>query len=123
MDDSVQDELVRALVHTPAGSWGTDAEDGDASPAGSEDEEGRDPAASPWFTRRERTLLDYADRVTLAPASVTEPHIAALRAVGLDDRAIHDACSIIAYFAFVNRIADGLGVDLENDREWKDGPG
>ena len=50
-------------------------------------------------------------------------HIEALRAAGFDDRAIHDACAIIAYFAFVNRMADGLGVELEEDeREWKDGP-
>jgi alkylhydroperoxidase family enzyme len=39
--------------------------------------------------------------------------IESLREVGLDDRAIHDACAIVSYFAFVNRIADGLGVELE----------
>jgi hypothetical protein len=33
---------------------------------------------------------------------------------GLDDRAIHDLCAIVAYFNFVNRIADGLGVELED---------
>ncbi len=38
----------------------------------------------------------------------------ALRTAGFDDRAIHDACAIVAYFAFVNRIADGLGVELES---------
>jgi hypothetical protein len=27
---------------------------------------------------------------------------------------IHDAAAVIAYFAFVNRLADGLGVDLES---------
>ena len=30
-----------------------------------------------------------------------------------DDRAIHDICAIVAYFAFVNRMADGLGVELK----------
>jgi len=44
---------------------------------------------------------------------VTSAHIDALRSVGYDDRAIHDACAIIGYFAFVNRIADGRGVQLE----------
>jgi alkylhydroperoxidase family enzyme len=44
---------------------------------------------------------------------MTAAHAQALRDVGLDDRAIHDACIVIAYFAFVNRIADGLGVELE----------
>ena len=36
-----------------------------------------------------------------------------LRSRGLDDRGIHDICAITAYFAFVNRMADGLGVELE----------
>jgi len=38
-----------------------------------------------------------------------------LRAAGFDDAAIHDACAIVAYFAFVNRTADGLGVELEDE--------
>ncbi len=32
---------------------------------------------------------------------------------GLDDRAISDATQVISYFNYINRIADGLGVDLE----------
>jgi alkylhydroperoxidase family enzyme len=36
-----------------------------------------------------------------------------LSAEGLSDAAIHDAAAIIAYFNFVNRIAQGLGVELE----------
>ena len=59
------------------------------------------------------SLLAYADKLTLTPAAVGAADVDALRAIGLDDRAIHDACAIVAYFAFVNRIADGLGVELE----------
>ncbi len=44
---------------------------------------------------------------------MTEADVLALRTAGFDDRAIHDGCAIVAYFAFVNRIADGLGVELE----------
>lgn len=44
---------------------------------------------------------------------MSRTHIDALRYAGYDDRAIHDAWAIIGYFAFVNRIADGLGVALE----------
>ncbi len=68
---------------------------------------------SPALSHREHALVMYADLLTLTPAAVTADDIAALRSVGMDDRAIHDACAIIAYFAFVNRIADGLGVELE----------
>ncbi len=62
---------------------------------------------------REQALLAYADKLTLTPASITRDDIDRMRDAGLDDRAIHDACAIVAYFAFVNRIADGLGVELE----------
>lgn len=61
----------------------------------------------------DRALLDYASRLTRTPAEVGPADPAALRAAGFDDRAIHDACAITAYYAFVNRIADGLGVELE----------
>jgi len=75
----------------------------------------RDVPADLDVTLRERALLAYADKVTHAPATTTAADIGPLRAQGLDDRAIHDACCIIAYFAFVNRVADGLGVELEGE--------
>lgn len=36
-----------------------------------------------------------------------------LRAHGSDDHAILDICQVTAYFNFANRLADGLGVELE----------
>jgi alkylhydroperoxidase family enzyme len=39
--------------------------------------------------------------------------VAALRAAGLDDVAIHDVAQIAALFNYYNRIADGLGIDPE----------
>ena len=58
-------------------------------------------------------MLDYAIKLTVSPSEIGENDINTLRAMGFDDRAIHDICAITAYFAFVNRIADGLGVELE----------
>ncbi len=40
-----------------------------------------------------------------------------LRAVGLDDVAIHDAIQVIAYFNYINRVAEGVGTDPEPDWE------
>lgn len=71
------------------------------------------PVTAPHLRASEQALLAYADTLTLAPSRVTNAQIDALREVGYDDRGIHDACAIISYFAFVNRIADGLGVALE----------
>ena len=58
-------------------------------------------------------MLDYAVKLTHAPGDMIEADVSSLRAQGFDDRAIHDICAITAYYAFVNRIADGLGVELE----------
>ena len=62
----------------------------------------------------DRAMLDYAIKLTKTPAEIDEGDIDRLRGHGFDDRAIHDICAIVAYFAFVNRIADGLGVELES---------
>jgi len=45
-----------------------------------------------------------------------EADVDALRGAGWSDEEIHDACQVVAYFNFINRIADGLGVDPEP--EW-----
>ncbi len=67
------------------------------------------PALSPV----DRALLSYAVKLTRTPWEITARDTTELRSAGLDDRGIHDLCAITAYFAFVNRIADGLGVELE----------
>lgn len=61
----------------------------------------------------EMAALHYSIKVTATPWEVTEKDIATLKSEGFDDRGIHDLCAITSYFAFVNRIADGLGVELE----------
>jgi len=62
-----------------------------------------------------RALLAYAEELTLEPGRVTEADVDALRQAGWSDEAILHACEVVAYFNFVNRTADGLGVSLEQD--------
>ena len=66
------------------------------------------------LSAREIAILDYAIKLTQRPAEMVADDVKQLREHGLDDRAIHDLCACVAYFAFVNRIADGLGVELES---------
>ncbi|MBW3660827.1 MAG: peroxidase [Gemmatimonadetes bacterium] len=66
----------------------------------------------------DRALLAYMEKLTLDPATVGAEDVEALRDVGFDDRMIHDAAAVTGYFAFVNRLADGLGVELES--YWED---
>jgi uncharacterized peroxidase-related enzyme len=61
----------------------------------------------------DRAMLDYAVKLTRTPQKMGREDVEALRRVGFDDRAIHDICAITGYYAFVNRVADGLGVELE----------
>lgn len=65
---------------------------------------------------RSRALVDYALKLTRAPHDVTANDLLPLREAGLSDRGIHDLAAIVAYFNFVNRVAAGLGVSLEQER-------
>jgi uncharacterized peroxidase-related enzyme len=67
------------------------------------------------LNRQQLALVDLAIKLTGAPQSVEEADIGRLREHGFTDRAIHDVAAIVAYFNFVNRIASGLGVELEPD--------
>ena len=63
-----------------------------------------------------RALCDFAVRLTLRSAEVGLADVEALRVYGLSDEAIHDAIQVISYFNYVNRVADGVGV--EDEPEW-----
>lgn len=62
---------------------------------------------------RELLLCEYAEKLTLNPGRMTEGDLAPLRAHGLTDAGLLDLSQVIAYFNYINRLADGLGVDLE----------
>ena len=59
------------------------------------------------------TLCRYAVKLTLRARDMSKADVDALRAAGLDDRAIVDANQVVAYFNYVNRVVEGLGVELE----------
>ena len=59
--------------------------------------------------------LEYAAKLTQAPAVVSEGDIEALRAAGLEDGEILEINQVTAYFAYANRTVLGLGVGLEGD--------
>ncbi len=63
----------------------------------------------------DRAMLDYSVKLTRSPGEMRAGDVSSLRSQGFEDRAIHDICAITAYYAFVNRIADGLGVELESE--------
>ena len=67
----------------------------------------------------DRALCDYAVKLTLNPQAMSKTDIETLQQLQLSDEAITIATQVIGYFNYINRIADGLGVDLET---WMDRP-
>jgi len=65
---------------------------------------------------RHKALLAYAAKLTLDPKEITEDDIKDLRDVGFSDEEILRANLIASYFNFSNRIALGLGVELEEGK-------
>ena len=63
-------------------------------------------------------MCDYAVKLTRAPAAVGVADADELRAHGWGDAAIHDAIQVIAYFNYINRVAEGVGIGPEP--EWPD---
>ena len=62
---------------------------------------------------RHQRMLEYAEKLTLRPREMRREDVEALRAVGFGDADILQIAQVAAYFNFVNRVADGLGVELE----------
>jgi uncharacterized peroxidase-related enzyme len=70
------------------------------------------------LSERDRAMLDYAVKLTREPRAVTAADVGTLRSVGFDDTAVLDVCQVVSYYNYVNRLADGLGVELES--WWRD---
>jgi uncharacterized peroxidase-related enzyme len=63
---------------------------------------------------RLRAILDYALLLTREPAAVGSEQVDRLRSAGLTEEEIHRVVLVVAYFSFVNRVAEGLGIELES---------
>lgn len=72
-----------------------------------------DPRRAP-LSERARALVDYTLKLTREPWKVGREDIETLRRAGLGDAEILDACQVASYYAFANRLALGLGVELES---------
>jgi len=62
---------------------------------------------------RETAILDYAVKLTLDPRKICQVDLEVLREHGLSDVELVDLVQCSAYFNFINRVLDGLGVDPE----------
>ena len=58
-------------------------------------------------------MLRFAVKLTATPSAVNDADVEALRSAGFSDRDILDIVEVVGYYAYANRVADGLGLELE----------
>ena len=59
-------------------------------------------------------MLRFAVKLPATPAAISDADVDALRAAGFSDRDILDIVEVVGYYAYANRIADGLGLQTES---------
>ena len=64
----------------------------------------------------ERAMLEYIEKITVAATSIVPEDVDGLRQVGWDDREILDIALVSSYYSFRCRMADSLGVELDDGR-------
>ncbi|MDP6283229.1 MAG: hypothetical protein QGF99_10015 [Acidimicrobiales bacterium] len=65
------------------------------------------------LNEKRKAMLIYATKLTRTPSRMTSRDVDQLRVVGFSDRDVLDIAEVTAYYAYANRIADGLGVPSE----------
>ena len=58
-------------------------------------------------------MVAFAVKLTRSPGSMVEDDVESLRRAGFTDRDVLDIVEVTAYYAYANRIADGLGITVE----------
>ncbi|MDF1837245.1 MAG: hypothetical protein P1V35_05205 [Planctomycetota bacterium] len=71
--------------------------------------------ASAGLDARRLAMLKYSVKLTEAPGSIQRADVDQLRAAGFSDTDILNIAEVVGYYAYVNRIASGLGVALEEE--------
>jgi uncharacterized peroxidase-related enzyme len=80
----------------------------------------RDEGKPDQLDARRRALCDFARKLTLRPAEMGAGDVEALRGHHLSDAAISDAIQVVAFFNYVNRVVNAVGVD--DEPEWASAP-
>jgi uncharacterized peroxidase-related enzyme len=61
----------------------------------------------------DRALCDFAAKLTLQPGRMTQADFNRLSQHGFSDEQITIAVQVIGFFNYINRLAEGLGIDPE----------
>jgi len=77
-----------------------------------------DRIAADWRTSgldpATEALVEFGIKLTLDPSEIVSDDVERLREAGFDDAGISSCVQVVAYFNYINRVAEGLGVDYED---------
>jgi uncharacterized peroxidase-related enzyme len=73
-----------------------------------------DVSGSPLLDAKTKKLLQYAEKATRHAYKINEEDIQKLKKVGCSDEEILEAMLVTGLFNFMDRVADALGVPVEN---------
>ncbi len=62
----------------------------------------------------EMVMLEFAELLTVQPSNVVEADVDRLREHGWNDADVVDIVHVTALFNYMSRVADGLGVEMED---------
>lgn len=65
------------------------------------------------FTAKEKALIDLARQANLAPRSIAEERVRALREMGATDAELLEVLGVMELFVGFNRFLDSLRVDID----------
>ena len=81
----------------------------------------RDPAQAETLSEQEKTMLAFVEKLTRESWAMTRADVDGLRAAGFSDVQILEIVQLTAWFNFMTRVADALGVEVEDWRAgWRD---
>lgn len=69
------------------------------------------------LSQQEKLILSYTKDLTKKPTIINKDNILELKETGLSDQDIFDINQVVSYFNYVNRIVEGLGVQLESKED------
>lgn len=67
------------------------------------------------ISEKDKLILAYVTKITKEPASIKKDDVTTLLENGFSQSAVHDIVQVASYFSYVNRMADALGIELENE--------
>jgi uncharacterized peroxidase-related enzyme len=77
-----------------------------------------DPNCAETLSAQEKIMLAFVEKLTKASWTMARADIDSLRAAGFSDVQVLEIVQLAAWFNFMTRVADALGVEVE---DWRSG--